>query len=136
VTARRATPSDTAPGGTARTAVLAFHACINAGDVDGLARLMAPDHRFVDSAGTTVAGKPACLEAWTGFFAQFPDYRNVVERIHVDGDTAVSVGRSECSFAALHGPALWIATVRDGTVTEWRVADDTADQRGALGIEG
>jgi hypothetical protein len=34
-------------------------------------------------------------------------------------------GRSECSIAALAGPARWRAVVADGLVVEWRVFDAT-----------
>ena len=56
--------------------VIAFNDAINTHDVDRLAALMTDDHRFIDSAGQVVDGKQACVEAWRGFFAAFPDYRN------------------------------------------------------------
>ena len=58
----------------------AFNEAINTRDLDRLAGLMTDDHTFVDSAGGTVAGKPACVEAWRGFFEAFPDYRNASRR--------------------------------------------------------
>jgi hypothetical protein len=61
--------------------VLAFNAAINRRDLPGLGRLMADDHRFIDTAGDTFAGKPACLEAWRGFFESFPDYHNVFDNL-------------------------------------------------------
>jgi hypothetical protein len=47
--------------------VLAFNAAIKRRDPPGLGRLMADDHRFIDTAGDTFAGKPAALEAWRSF---------------------------------------------------------------------
>ena len=55
----------------AESLVLAFNEAINARDIDQLISLMTDDHRFIDSAGAVVAGKPACAEAWRGFFAAF-----------------------------------------------------------------
>ena len=69
-------------------------------------------------------GRDACLQAWRGFFASFPDYRNVFDDISDTGDGVVVVhGRSECSFAPLAGPAQWRAVIVDGLVDEWRVSE-------------
>jgi ketosteroid isomerase-like protein len=104
--------------------VLAFNAAINRSDLPGLGQLMADDHRFIDTAGNTITGKPARLAAWRGFFASFPDYRNVFDNLHSRRGGIVEVhGRSECSVAALAGPARWRAVVADGLVVEWRVLD-------------
>jgi SnoaL-like domain len=113
-------------GSADKAVVLAFNAAINNSDLPGLGRLMADDHRFIDTAGNTFTGKPACLEAWRGFFASFPDYRNVFDNIRSSSDGIVKVhGRSECSVAALVGPARWRVVVADGLVVEWQVFDAT-----------
>jgi ketosteroid isomerase-like protein len=113
-------------GSADEVVVLAFNAAINRGDLPGLGRLMADDHRFIDTAGNTFAGKAACLEAWRGFFASFPDYRNVFDNLHGGPGGIVEVhGRSECSVAALAGPARWRAVVANGLVVEGRVFDAT-----------
>jgi hypothetical protein len=57
--------------------VTSFNEAINAQDLVRLDELMTEAHRFVDSAGATIDGRGACLDAWRGFFAAFPDYRNV-----------------------------------------------------------
>lgn len=114
--------------------VIAFNTCINDGDLDGIAALMAPDHTFVDSSGAGERGRDAVVAAWSRFFDRFPDYRNVFEEIDVRDDLVVVTGRSECPVEALDGPAIWTARVRDGLVTEWRVHDDTPGQRAALGL--
>jgi hypothetical protein len=104
--------------------VRAFNDGINARDVDALAALMTDDHRFVDSAGSAIEGKADCLDAWRGFFAQFPDYRNEFDRVVGDGRGGVDVdGRSTCSDPRLDGPARWHAVVQDGLVAEWQVTD-------------
>jgi uncharacterized protein YndB with AHSA1/START domain/ketosteroid isomerase-like protein len=104
--------------------VLAFNAAINRRDLAALGRLMADHHRFIDAAGNAVSGKPACLEAWQGFFDAFPDYRNVFDTVRSDAPGIVVVdGSSECSVPALAGPARWRAVVEGGLVVEWRVFD-------------
>jgi ketosteroid isomerase-like protein len=49
-----------------------FNAFISAGNLDGLAGMMTADHIFVDTAGTVIAGRAACTEAWHSFFKSFP----------------------------------------------------------------
>jgi ketosteroid isomerase-like protein len=123
------------PGPTAiRDTVLAFNHCINQRDLDALSKLMTADHVFIDAAGNSVAGREACVAAWSGFFVAFPDYRNIFERFSVMGSRAVILGRSACSDPRLAGPALWTARVGAGMVAEWRVYDDSDANRAALGV--
>jgi ketosteroid isomerase-like protein len=117
-----------------RALTLQFNEHINSRDLDGLATLMTDDHTFIDTAGHAIRGKPACLDAWRGFFASFPDYRNVFDRLIVEDDRAVVVGRSSCSDQRLDGPALWVATARGDRLAEWRVYEDTPANRRTLGI--
>jgi ketosteroid isomerase-like protein len=115
--------------------VTRFNAMINARDADGLARLMTDDHRFVDSAGQAVSGRQACRDAWSGFFAAFPGYRNVLDSVGERDGVVVVTGRSVCSeHPDLAGPALWTARVDGGLVAEWRVYDDTPETRAELGV--
>ena len=119
------TPPDVAQG---------FNTAINNRDLAGLEALMTDDHTFIDTAGNENRGKAACIASWRGFFDGFPDYRNDFAEVTASGDQAIIVGRSTCSFEALHGPALWTARVRDGKVAEWRVYEDTPSNRQLLQI--
>ena len=104
-------------------AVIAFNDAIDARDLDALTALMTDDHRFVDSEGATIDGVAACTDAWRGFFAAFPDYRNVFDHVRNSLPGVVDlIGRSECSVAELDGPARWQAEVRDGKVALWQVS--------------
>ncbi|MBN6037786.1 nuclear transport factor 2 family protein [Amycolatopsis sp. 195334CR] len=100
-----------------------FNARINAHDLTGLGRLMSDDHRFVDTDGNVVAGKRACLEAWSGFFVAFPEYRNVFESVTTDGARISITGHSICpGHPDLQGPARWTAVLTaDNLVAEWHV---------------
>lgn len=114
--------------------VLRFNECINARDAAGLAALMTDDHRLIDRAGTITAGRDAVTAAWQRFFPAFPEYRNTFEETRAEGHVAIILG-----YATWHrdGPAdrvIWTATVEDGLVAEWRIHDDTADNRGRFGI--
>ena len=107
--------------------VTSFNEAINAQDLDRLDELMTEAHRFVDSAGATIDGRVACLDAWRGFFAAFPDYRNVFEECRCLGDGLVFVrGRSVCTVAELDGPAEWRVVVRDALVDQWQVSEPSA----------
>jgi ketosteroid isomerase-like protein len=96
--------------------VNSFNEAINARDLDRLGALMTDSHRFVDSAGATIDGRVACLDAWRGFFAAFPDYRNVFEECRGTCEGLVFVrGRSVCSVPALAGTG-GVARCRSGRV--------------------
>jgi ketosteroid isomerase-like protein len=124
--------SDSAPAAVA----IRFNDAITRRDLDGLTALMSPDPTFTDTAGHTVSGREACREAWLGFFASFPDYRNVVATVDTHDDLVVITGHSVCSEPALAGPAIWTATVRSNRVDAWSVHDDTPDRRRILGLPG
>ena len=119
-----------------RALTVAFNDHINNRDLAGLAILMTDDHTFIDTAGHAIRGKPACLDAWRGFFTSFPDYRNVFDRLVLEDTRVVVVGRSSCSDVRLDGPALWVAKASDDKIAEWRVYEDTPTNRRLLGIVG
>nr|WP_237519828.1 nuclear transport factor 2 family protein [Streptomyces sp. HUCO-GS316] len=110
-----------------------FNAAINGRDLVGLCSLMSENHTFLDIEGGTARGKPACAEAWRGFFLAFADYRNVFSDLTVRGDVVTVSGYSVCSQPELAGPALWTARVTGTLVTEWRVYTDTPRTRHTLG---
>jgi ketosteroid isomerase-like protein len=111
-----------------------FNDAINRGDLDALGGLMTDDHTFTDSLGAQVIGKSNCLEAWRGFFAQFPDYRNHFTELIARDDRVVVIGYSTCSVAVLDGPALWTADIEDDRIAHWRVYQDTPAVRAELGL--
>lgn len=112
-----------------------FNSHINDANLRALASLMSEDHRFIDSHGTMVSGKPACIAAWNGFFRAFPGYRNTFDSFHEFGNTVTITGHSNCpNHPELTGPAIWSATVMADRLTEWRVYLDTVSTRINLGI--
>jgi hypothetical protein len=108
--------------------VMWFNECINRRDLGGLSG-------FIDSANNTISGKERCVEAWRGFFAAFPDYRNHFEHVVLSGSKAVIVGCSVCSDARLTGPALWFAKIEGQLIAEWHVYEDTSASRVLLGLK-
>lgn len=111
-----------------------FNDCINCQDLDGLRALMTDDHVFTDSAGGSVVGRDNCINAWTGFFATFPDYRNEFTEMKADAGVAVIAGQSVCSDKRLSGSALWKAVIKDQHIAQWHVLDDTRENRHTLGL--
>ncbi len=104
--------------------VRSFNDAINERDIDALSGRMTETHRFIDPEGSVVEGKPACLDAWRGFFGSFPDYRNVFESVtHVGGGVVIVDGHSVCTVPVLDGPARWRAVVHNDRVDVWQVSD-------------
>lgn len=114
--------------------VRSFNECINARDLEGLSRLMSDDHVFIDTANNATKGRAACLQAWRRFFGAFPDYRNEFEEMRTTQGVAAVIGHSSCPDPRLSGPALWQAKVEDGLIAQWRVFEDTPENRRALGL--
>ena len=113
---------------------LTFNDCINARHIDGLAALMSDDHTFIDAVGSIIVGKAACLDAWRGFFATFPDYQNHFTEVTAHDVTVSMLGHSTCSYELLNGPAIWTARVVDEQVAEWHVYEDSPEVRRFLKI--
>jgi limonene-1,2-epoxide hydrolase len=65
--------------------VRAFVDAINRQDVEGLAGMMTPGHRFVDSMGGVTEGRDKMRAGWVGYFRMVPDYEIVVEEIYYGG---------------------------------------------------
>lgn len=124
---------------------------INAGDVDGLADMMTPDHEFIDRTGASLQGREKMRQAWASYFALFPDYR--IEPVHfvvrgqevliqgVSHGTLTEAGKARFQAAGistqpdeLQGTFVWLSLVRGGQVARWQILADTAEQRQALGL--
>lgn len=98
---------------------LRFNEKINERDLEGLVKLMADDHMFIDNSGNIDTNMK---EGWREFFENYPDYRNIFTSVTVIDDVVVMMGYSTCSEdPRLNGPSIWSAKIRDGRVSEWRV---------------
>ena len=113
---------------------LQFNDCINNRDIDGLAYLMSKDHIFIDAQENRIYGKKNSLSAWKIFFELFPDYRNTFRTIIITDNLVKIRGFSTCSDNRLNGQSIWTARIKGGKIAEWRVYDDTADNRNQLNI--
>lgn len=90
---------------------------------------------FIAIPGEVTKGRERMKKGWTDFFNHFPDYRNIFLRTESRGNLVIMIGYSECSYEALHGPAIWTAIIEEEKVAEWRVYEDTKQNRQQLDIE-
>jgi len=109
---------------------LAFIACINAHDVEGLGALMSDGHTFIDAHGNQVSGKEKMIAGWRGYFEWFPDYYIEVTEVFEEEDKLALFGFAGGTFKNKEGeswrlPAAWKAIVKDGRVSLWQVYADT-----------
>jgi ketosteroid isomerase-like protein len=118
-----------------RSIALRFNERINTRDLTGLAEMMTEDHTFIDIPGEVTVGRDKMILGWSSFFKTYPDYRNNFTHVIAQGNKVIMKGFSECSYHPLDGPALWTAVIRDGLVAEWRVYEDTSENRKSLGID-
>jgi hypothetical protein len=131
---------------SAESVARGFVRAINRQDVEGLAGLMAPEHRFVDSLGHAAEGREKMQAAWAAYFLMVPDYSIAVEETYCHpSDEDLSPGtptaqevvvmlgvaqRTHAPDGKLRAenrwktPAAFRAFVEDGLVAEWRVYAD------------
>jgi uncharacterized protein (TIGR02246 family) len=111
----------------------AFVRAINRQDVEGLAALMAPEHRFIDSLGNVVEGREKMRAAWAAYFRMVPDYTIAVEETICDEPVVVMLGVAQGTYSPdgklraenrWETPAALRALIEDGLVAEWRVYAD------------
>jgi len=76
----------------------AFVRAINRQDVEGLAALMAPEHRFVDSLGNAVEGQEKMRAGWAAYFRMVPDYSIAVEECFGNGPVVVMLGMVQGTY--------------------------------------
>jgi ketosteroid isomerase-like protein len=111
-----------------------FNDAINSRDPGRMALFMSEDHTFIDTAGCRVIGRKDSILAWEGFFRQFPDYKNNFEHMEIQGHVVITFGHSKCSDERLSGPALWTAMIKNNQIQEWRVYNDTTENRKLIGV--
>lgn len=113
--------------------VNAFMEAINRHDLAAMSVLMAEDHTFVDSGGTTVSGRDTMITGWEEYFRMFPDYENRVEKMLADENVVAAFGSASGTYNGKRGlveenrvtmPAAWKAIVENGKVKHWQVYAD------------
>ena len=113
---------------------LLFNECINNRDIQGLSNLMTEDHKFIDRQNEVTAPKEKMVEGWFEFFESFPEYQNYFPKLESKGDTVIIPGYAIWEIGGEKDHAIWVARVEDDRVSEWRIFDDTLENRKKLNI--
>ena len=125
-------------GHTAETVAQAFIRAINRQDIDRLAELMAPAHRFIDSLSNITEGCDKMRDAWSAYFRMVPDYAVAIEEYYPADPVVIMLGQASGTFTRdgkMHPENRWQtpiairALVEDGLIAEWRVYADNEPMR-------
>ncbi len=108
---------------------LQFNEYINRQDIGGLSSLMTESHTFIDRKGEVYEGRETMTMGWTDFFRSFPDYKNTFQRVESRGDLVVLYGYATWEKGANPDHAIWTAAIEDDLVAEWRVYEDTEENK-------
>ena len=116
-----------------------FVACINAGDVAGIAALMTPGHRFIDATGAFYTGRETMMGGWQQYLSSFPDYRIELDHITASGNSVAAFGWASASFQGnphrhWRTPAAWRALIAGPAIEEWRVYCDVEPMLQSMGV--
>lgn len=101
---------------------------------------MTEDHQLSVLEEPPVVGREANALAWEGYATSFPEYVIYPHRIaERDGRVAV-LGHTTGSHLGLPDEVeaqllvIWVAEVRDGELSLWRILDDSPAVRHELGL--
>ncbi len=117
---------------------LAFVEKINSHDVEGLCKMMSPDHLFTDSLGTKVRGRENMRKAWLAYFHMVPDFSITISNVLSKGESVGLFGESRGTFSPdgtlreknrWAMPSAWRVMVRGQAVAEWQVYADNEPVR-------
>jgi len=114
---------------------LQFNEYINNQDIKGLSSLMTDDHTFIDRAGEIDKGKESMTRGWVEFFKNFPDYSNTFTRVESRNDLVILIGFAYWSAENKYDPAIWTARIENDLVAEWRIYEDTVENRKKFNVE-
>ena len=114
-------------------AALEFVRAISAQNVDAVAALMTPGHRFIDSLGNPVIGRDAMRTGWAGYFGMVPDYSIAIDETYANGSVVLLLGTAQGTYRSKdglrpgnrwHTPIAIRAQIEEGQIAEWRVYAD------------
>ena len=109
--------------------VHAFNDCINKQDIQGLSGLMADNHCFIDRDGQAYGPKASMVAGWKQFFKEFPHYRNTFEKVEALENLVAVRGHAYWTEDEPYDPVIWTGTIEGDLISEWRVYDDTPENR-------
>ena len=90
---------------------------------------MSENHTFIDRDGGSHGPKTYMVSGWRDFFKMFPAYRNTFEKIVVTEDLVSVLGFAYWSEDESYDPVIWTAVFEDNLISEWRVYEDSPENR-------
>ena len=66
---------------------------------------------------------------WKEFFKAFPEYCNNFQRIELKNDQVIIQGYSLWHKGSKKDHVIWVAKIKDDLVAEWRIYEDTDENR-------
>lgn len=105
---------------TARKVVRRYVDRLNARDVDGIALLLHPHCRFIDSHGEWIEGREAIVAATRRFFAIERKFRLNLEAVVEHEGEVLLRGKASAERAEFRQDALWKARVEGGKIIFWQ----------------
>ena len=118
-----------------------FVDCINRRDLDGLAALMTADHRLEVFDEAPLVGRAANVDAWRGYFENFPRYRIHPHEVTDRAGSVAILGHTVGSHLGLPDDEereltlIWIAHTDRGAVARWQLIEDNAANRRAWSLD-
>lgn len=104
-----------------------FNEYINNQDIKGLSSLMTEDHVFIDRKDECYGDM---VNGWIEFFDNFPTYKNIFTRVDSQDNLVILVGYALWSKDSLEKDhAIWTARIENDLVAEWRIYEDTEENR-------
>jgi predicted SnoaL-like aldol condensation-catalyzing enzyme len=76
-----------------------------------------------------VSGKESMTSAWIRFFELFPEYQNTFERVETHNNLVILYGYATWKKGDAPDHAIWTATIENDLVAEWRIYEDTEDNK-------
>ena len=120
---------------------VSFIDAINRRDLDALSALMNGDHRLEVFEEEPLVGKNANADAWRGYFDGFPRYVIYPHRIAETNGSVAILGHTTGSHLGLPDDEertltlIWIADINNGTVTRWKLVQDSPTNRTLRGLD-
>ncbi|MFX0022820.1 MAG: hypothetical protein ACFE9S_10860 [Candidatus Hermodarchaeota archaeon] len=109
---------------------LQFNEYISNQDIEGLSSLMTEDHIFIDRANEQYEDM---VNGWKEFFNKFPTYKNHFHKVESRGSLVFLLGYAKWSKDSLEKDyAIWTAKIENDLVSEWRIYEDTEENRKLL----
>lgn len=104
----------------AENVVRRYVVLLNARDRDGIADLLHPACRFVDSRGEWIDGRETALRATDNFFALEPRFELTIDSVVKHEGEVLLRGVTSAHRPELRTDILWRARVKEGKLILWQ----------------